>query len=121
MQEYDIKRGHFKEIEDRVPELMTEHFGECREEGEWMVASFGALKEVRVRIDGKTTAVVDTTMNVDVDNETAVETREAWNDFLEELTGFNAKKRSKRAQEKAKKAKKAEKAEKAEKAKKGEA
>lgn len=102
MQDYDIKRGHFKNIDGRIPELMEEHFDTCQEEGEWFVASFGALKEVRVRLEGKSTAIVDTTMNMDVDNDTAVQTREAWNTFLEKLTGFNAKQRSKRAKKKAK-------------------
>lgn len=102
MRDYDIKRGHFKEIEGRVDEMLEQYFGDVKQDGDWYVTSFGAMEEIRVRITDKTTATIDTKMTMDVDNETAIETREAWNDFLLDLTGFTAKKRRKRLKDKAK-------------------
>lgn len=102
MRDYDIKRGHYDNIDGRIPEILEKHFGEASRDGEWHVSSYGAIEEVRVKTEGKTTATVDSTMDPDVDMETAKETRERWNDFLLELTGFNAKKRRERLKDKAK-------------------
>lgn len=101
MQEYDVKRGHAANVD--LPGLLKECFGECREEGEWLTASFGAMPAIKARMDGKTKLVVDTEMDRKASTEDAQRTIKAWNSFLERATGFTAKQRSKRLQEKAKK------------------
>ena len=103
MQSYAIKRGHYKNIEGvRMKDVLESSFGPAQEEDGKFVASYGALQRIAAWSDGKS-LFVDTTTNTNVDNETAVRTRLAWNAFLERATGFDAKQRAKRAQDSAKK------------------
>lgn len=102
MRTYELKRGHFKKIEgQKLFDLVRESFGDANAEEEKISASFGALTKIVVWTDGKF-LVIDTGMNKNVDNETARETINAFNKFLEKATGFTAKERAKRAQKAAK-------------------
>ncbi|MFP4000313.1 MAG: DUF5611 family protein [Thermoplasmata archaeon] len=101
---YDVKRGHFKNIEgDKLKKLMEEKFDEVKEdEDKLIVDDKGAIGHLEVWTEGRTGLWVDLKMNDEVDCEVAANTISIWNDFLEEATGFSAKKRKKRAKKKAK-------------------
>ncbi len=97
MRAYDIKRGHFSSLEgDGLQELMKKHFGNVRKEGEHWVSTYGAIRTLRVKLDGKTKLLAETEMNSNVDDKTAQETIKRYNQFLFEATGFTAKERKKR-------------------------
>lgn len=101
---YDVKRGHFENIEgEKLKELMEEKFGEVKEEDEKLIIdNKGAIDHLEVWTEGRTGLWVDLEMDQGVDGEVAANTVSTWNDFLEEATGFTAKKRKKRAKKKAK-------------------
>ncbi|UCH88432.1 MAG: DUF5611 family protein [Thermoplasmata archaeon] len=103
MQEQDIKRGHFKNIESgKLKDMMEEIFGSVEEDGEKIIVHYGALAPLTTWIKDKSTLCVDTQMNTDVDEDTAMETRKRYNLFLDKSTGFNSKQRRERLQKKAK-------------------
>lgn len=104
MQEYDIKKGHFKEIEgNKLEKLMKETFGSVKSEGGFLVSSYGALAPIKVRIKSKKSMEIETVMKTDVDNTTASDTIKLYNDFLLAATGFTSKERKRRLNQKAKK------------------
>ena len=99
MKDFDIKRGHFKKIDDGgLKTLMEDTFGSVSEDDGVLVSSWGALEIIRVRVMDKKTLAVDTKMKTDVDDDTATGTILKYNAFMEGATGFNAKERKKRAQ-----------------------
>jgi len=101
---YDVKRGHFKNIEgDQLKELMDEIFEDVEEKDEKLETSYGAIDHLEVWTEGRTGLWVDVEMDDEADEKEAMETISRWNDFLERATGFDAKKRRKRAKKKAKK------------------
>ncbi len=103
MTDYDIKRGHFKTIEgDLLKGLMEEIFENVREDGDYLISTYGALDLLKVELRGKKEIAVETQMNTGVDNDTASETIKRYNDFLLRATGFTSKERKKRAVKKAK-------------------
>ena len=105
MRDYEIKRGHYKNLEgDKLEKLMETLFGPVHKEGEWLVASFGALTFVKAKLEGKDKLWVDSQTDRNADMGVAQQTMGVWNDFLEAATGYNTKQRAKRAQEAAKKA-----------------
>ncbi len=102
--EYDIKRGHFKNIEGgKLKEIMEKHFETVEEEGDKLKSEYGAIDHLEVWTEGKTGLWVDVEMNEDAPDDVAMDTISRWNKFLLEATGFNAKKRRDRAKKKAKK------------------
>lgn len=104
MRDYEIKRGHWKNLEgDKLPKLMETLFGTVKKEGEWYVATFGALKYIKVKAEGKDKLWVDSETDRSADMGVAQQTMGVWNDFLEAATGYDAKQRGKRAQAAAKK------------------
>ncbi|MCK4614296.1 MAG: DUF5611 family protein [Thermoplasmata archaeon] len=103
MRDYDIKRGHFKNIEGKIETIAEEVFGEFEKTGEKIITSFGALKKLEFWLEGKTKLWVDTEMEKDVDDSTAMETHKRYNGLLLRLTGYTAKQRAKRVKDKAKK------------------
>lgn len=104
MRDYELRRGHWKNLEgEKLAKLMESLFGPVRKEGDWYVASFGALKWVKCRMEGKEKLWVDSETDRTADMGVAQQTMGVWNDFLEAATGHNAKQRSKRSQEAAKK------------------
>ena len=105
MRDYELKRGHWKNLEgDKLQKLMEECFGEVRQEEGWLMASFGALKMVKARLNGKETVSIDSETDRSASMDVAKQTMQVWNDFLERATGYDAKQRAKKAQEAAKKA-----------------
>lgn len=104
MRAYEIRRGHYKNLEgDKLQKLMETLFGTVHKEGEWLVASFGALKSVKCRLEGTDKVWVDSETDRSADMGVAQQTMGVWNDFLEAATGYDAKQRAKKAQEAAKK------------------
>lgn len=93
MREYKFKRG-YQATQERLEEMLRKHF-ECFErDGDFcVVRNFGAIEELRAKIDGKVLLVETKTRFVD--DETALRTIKAYNRFLEELTGYTAKERQK--------------------------
>jgi hypothetical protein len=103
MRSYNIKRGHFRNIEgEKLFELVRESFGSADKKDDRISANFEAIEKLDVWTDGKL-LFVDTSMNTTVDEETAVKTRKRFYEFLEKATGFTAKQRAKKAQQEAKK------------------
>jgi hypothetical protein len=102
MRSYRIKRGHFRHIEgEKLTDLVRESFGNADRKDEKISTNFGAIEKLDVWTDGKS-LFVDTSMNTAVDEETAVNTRKRFYEFLEKATGFTAKQRAKKAQKEAK-------------------
>lgn len=111
MQEYPVKPGHAAKIDFQM--IFEAAFGSYKEEDGWLKASYGSMPKIWAKQDGKKSVVVDTetdkTIAVrmtkgDAEAEAiAKDTHRAWNDFLEGVTGYDAKMRSKKAQEQAKK------------------
>ena len=106
MQDYELKRGHQKNLEGgKLKALMQDIFGNVAEEGGMLVSSFGALDKLKVGWEGGTALKVETVMNKAADTDTAAKTIRAYNDFLERATGLTSKERGKRLQKKAKEGK----------------
>ena len=102
MQTYDLRRGWAKKIEGGgLQGLVASLFGSADGVEGKVVTSFGAIERLTTWTDGKR-LFVDSVMNPKVDEATAVKSRQAWNTFLEQATGYNAKQRQKRLQDAAK-------------------
>lgn len=102
MRAYDIKRGHHQTLEgDGLRRILEETFGSVVVEGEEYRVSFGAIKEMRVRLQAKQLAV-EMEMDPQVDPETAGATVRTNNGFVEKATGFTSKQRRDRPQKAAK-------------------
>ncbi|MDG6221158.1 MAG: DUF5611 family protein, partial [Candidatus Thermoplasmatota archaeon] len=88
MQDYDIKRGHYGNIEGgKLEALMKELFGPVRKSGDVLITSGGALKEMRVVVKSKSSLSIETVMDMGVDNQTASNTIAKYNEFLLRATG----------------------------------
>ena len=103
MNEYEIKRGHFKNVEGKIGDIMKDVFGKVDEVEEQFRSSFGAIKEITASTEGKTILRITATMDREVPAEVAAETIKRYNDFLYRCTGFTSKQRTKRLKTKAKK------------------
>ena len=103
MRSYDIKRGHWKKLEKGgLRKKLVETFGDASDDNDWHVASYGALKQITVRMVSKSEIELDTQLDPDAALDVATETHQNYNKFLESVTGFNAKQRADRAKAKAK-------------------
>jgi len=107
MQDYEIKRGHYANIEgEKLGSIIEEVFGnKAKADGGAFEASFGAIAKITVSLKDKKTITVDTVMNSKVDANTAADTVRRYNVFLEKATGMTSKERVKRVQKKAKEGK----------------
>lgn len=105
MRDYDIKRGHFKNIDGKLEEITEEIFGTFEKVEGKIRTSFGALERLDIWLEGKKLIWVDTDLKTGVDDDTAMNTHRKYNEFLLRTTGFNAKERAKRLKDKAKKGK----------------
>ena len=106
MQIFDIKRGHYKNLEDAgLKKIMVEVFGEAEKEEDRYRANYGAMRPITAWLKSKKELCVDIVTDKDVDDDTAMKTIKAKNEFLIRATGFSAKERSKRLQKKAKEGK----------------
>lgn len=111
MQEYPVKPGTAAKIDFKA--AFEENFENVSEDDGWLKGSYGSMPKVWAKQDGKKLVVVDTESDVSFakrmaegDSEAqqiAMDTQRRWNNFLETVTGYNAKMRGKKAQEKAKK------------------
>jgi len=93
MRAYPFKRGYRPTVE-RLEEMIIKHFGEFRKEGEYYIVSFGAVEELKMKLDGKK-LMAETKTNPKAPSDLAMETIKKYNRFLHELTGYSAKERQK--------------------------
>jgi len=99
MQEYQVKRGHTKDLAGEVEKVITELFGVKPEKGDGVYAiSYGALSRMEVRIgEGGKSVTVHTVSRKDAEEATILETNRRFRTFLDRVTGFTSKERVKRA------------------------
>ncbi len=94
---FPVKRGHRAKTDLR--KVMESAFGDVEEDGDWLVTSFELINEVRARYYKKSQLWVinDQKGPDEIDFETemdaAVATREAWNNFLNNASGYTPKER----------------------------
>jgi hypothetical protein len=103
MEKLDIKRGNFSKIEgDKLKNLMSDVFGNCREENEWLASDYGAMKPIKINILSKSELALEIT-TVKIPDDQVLDTMKKRNVFLETITGFTSKQRLKRMKDRAKK------------------
>ena len=112
MQEYPIKRGFTKGMEERMIEGLETYFGVKPEEkdGHYFIAS-GSFSRLETFVSGKK-FVVDTESDSDLysrmeeakADEIVLKTNKQFRAYLEFVTGYNTKERKKKAEQEAKKA-----------------
>jgi len=109
MQTFEIKRGHGKALEgDGLKNMMEDEFGSVKKEGEsTFKASFKALKSIVVEFRSIKEIGVETETDNEASPEDSLSAHQAYNRFMESVTGFNAKQRVDRAKARAKKEAKA--------------
>jgi hypothetical protein len=101
LKEYEIKRGHFKNVEgEKLKELLESTFGNVDVDNEKLIIKYGALQPLTTWIKDKNVLCVDTNMDNKVDDDKINETIKRYNNFLEAATGFTSKERVKRAKKK---------------------
>lgn len=95
MTEYDIKRGHWKEIEGaKLGKLIEDIIGaKPKKVGKGWQVTWGAMKELNVEMTSKSSLVVTTVSNFDVSEDVAAETNTRFRKFLLSSTAFNSKQR----------------------------
>ncbi|ABS56441.1 conserved hypothetical protein [Methanoregula boonei 6A8] len=99
MQEYPIKRGLTKDLEQRVFTELRNCFGiEPEKSGSTYRIRFGALKKLEATIGaGGKTLRVDTESDISASDEVIIDTNKRFRKFLDAATGFSTKERVKRA------------------------
>lgn len=109
MQTFEIKRGHGKTLEgDGLKNMMEDEFGSVKKEGEsTFKASFKALKSIVVEFRSIKEIGVETETDNEASPEDSLSAHQAYNRFMESVTGFNAKQRVDRAKARAKREAKA--------------
>lgn len=96
-QSYPVRTTHRSNLTpDSLESLARASFGEAQRDGDGIATTFGALTQLKARAAGKNLGV-EVTMNPKVSDELARETIRRYNEFLEAVTGYNAKERAKRA------------------------
>jgi hypothetical protein len=99
MQEYPIKRGLTKDLEDRIPAELKNCFGvEPEKDQKTFRIKYGALKllEATATDKGKS-VIVNTQSDVSASDEVIIDTNKRFRKFLDAVTGFSTKERVKRA------------------------
>jgi len=99
MQEFQVKRGHTRDLAGDVERAFSECFGVKPEKGDGrFTISYGALSRMEVRIgEGGKAIVVNTISRKDADEATILDTNRRFRTFLDRVTGFTSKERVKRA------------------------
>jgi len=99
MQEYQVKRGHTKDLMVDVEKAFIECFGIRPEQVSGVYAiSYGALARMEVRIAEDEKAIsVGTVSKRDADEAAILDTNRRFRTFLDRVTGFSSKERVKRA------------------------
>ncbi len=104
--DYDIKKGHGKEIEgDGLRKIAEEVFGSAKVEGDMVVTKYGAMTHLEAKMKDKSNIMINTTTDTKANVEVAADTIKQYNVFLEKVTGFTSKERRTRLQKKAKEGK----------------
>lgn len=100
MQEYQIKRGFKKGLDERMVASLSEFFGvEPEEQDGRYTISYGALKMLAVSLGPKgSTVIVDTESDLAADDETILDTNRRFRKYLDAVTGYNSKERAKKLQ-----------------------
>ncbi|MEA3191451.1 MAG: hypothetical protein QOD77_2033 [Thermoplasmata archaeon] len=111
VQSYPVKPGHAAKVDFGM--VFDACFDAHEKEGDWYAGAFGSMPTIRARYEGKKELQVDTVTDKSFavkvaagDKEAlavAMDTQRRWNEFLEAVTGYDAKARSKKIQEMAKK------------------
>ena len=99
MQEYPIKRGLTKDLEERTAAELKNCFGvEPAKTGKSYVIRYGALKKLEATCGaGGKTLLVNTESDMSVSDEIIIDTNKRFRKFLDAATGFSTKERVKRA------------------------
>lgn len=99
MQEYPIKRGLTKDLEQRVAAELRNCFGvEPEKSGNSYRIRYGALKRLEaIAGAGGKTLRVDTESDTSASDEVIIDTNKRFRKFLDAATGFSTKERVKRA------------------------
>jgi hypothetical protein len=99
MQEYPIKRGLTRDLEERVAAELKNGFGiEPEKTGNSYVIRYGALKKLEVICGpGGKTLIVNTESDMSAGDEVIIDTNKKFRKFLDAATGFSTKERVKRA------------------------
>jgi hypothetical protein len=104
--EYEVKKGHYAQIEgEGLKNIMNETLGKVTESDGKLVSSYGAITKLEVTVKGKNAIEVVSVTNKEAPLDVQADTIKHWNMFLEAVTGFTSKERSKRLQKKAKEGK----------------
>ena len=93
MREYKFKRG-FAATSERLESLLVKYFGKFEKNEEFYIVSFGAVEELKIKLE-KRKILVSSKTKKNVPDNVAIETIKTYNKFLEELTGYTAKERQK--------------------------
>lgn len=114
MQTYPVRAGHMSKVDFGM--VFDACFERHAKEAEWYTGAFGSMPVIKAKYEGKE-LVVDTVTDKSIlplvakgDREAmrvAMDTQQRWNEFLEAVTGYDAKERKKKSEEGAKKAAKA--------------
>ncbi len=103
MQKYPVSPKVVKELNlPTIQSKVQEAFGACTQDGEFLHAQFGALKDLKIGVEGKT-LLVETIMDPKVPPDVQQDTVRRYYAFLEHATGYTAKERAKKLQQAAKK------------------
>lgn len=101
VQRYPMRTSHRANLRpEMLEELARSSFGEASRDGDRVRARYGALEALTAGGEGKQ-LTVEVTMNPKVADDVARETIRRYNQFLEAVTGYNAKERAKRARKSA--------------------
>jgi hypothetical protein len=98
MQEYPIKRGMTKDIDERIVAELKNCFGvEPEKTTKGYRIKSGALKrlDVNVGTDGKS-VIIDTESDISSSDEVILDTNKRFRKYLDAITGFSTKERVKR-------------------------
>ena len=96
MQDYPVRTDHRSQLTPTALLATSRTVFEVGEiVGDEVVISFGALKRLSARAEGKSLRV-DVTMEPKVGEDVARETVQRYNRFLEAVTGYSSKERAKR-------------------------
>lgn len=85
--------------------MMEDIFGNVKIEDGILSSSYGILDRIEVMVADKDKLVIKTTnkMDVDINDNTILDSKRKLNIFVEKATGFNTRARIKRSQQKIKK------------------
>ncbi|MCP1714805.1 hypothetical protein J2T58_000650 [Methanocalculus alkaliphilus] len=102
MQEYQVKRGLTKDLEERLLSGFIDIFGVEAEEkdGHYCIA-YGAIKRLEVWSGEKgKTVYVDTESDITASDDLILDSNKKFRQYLDHITGFSTKERVKRAKPK---------------------